>query len=199
MHTLTDLPYDKRAFAPFITEEGFDYHHGKHHQTYVNNLNLIIRDSELAELDVHALILLATQTDNAPLFNAAAQHYNHTFYWDCISPSGGGAARGKIATLIDRDFGSFDSFREQFSNTSTKLFGSGWTWLVLDEKGRLAIEPMKDAHTPLIHGRRPLLTLDVWEHAYYIDHRNQRPRFIEGFWEVVNWDFANRNLEELAP
>jgi len=196
MYTLPELPYNKSAFTPFITEEGFDYHHGKHHQSYVDKLNGIVQDTELSELDLFELIKHGYNTDNMALFNNAAQHYNHWFYWHCMSPNGGGRPQGRVADLIKRDFGSFDQFKDLFSDAAAKLFGSGWAWLVLNENGRLSIDPMKDAHTPVAEGKCPLLTLDVWEHAYYIDHRNQRPKFIEGFWDIINWDFVDLNLED---
>jgi len=194
MYTLPELPYDKKVFDPIISEEGFDYHHGKHHNAYVNNLNNLIKDTEWSEKALEEIIVESLHQQNTGLFNNAAQHFNHTFYWKCLSPNGGGTPSGAIAELIVREFGSFEKFRDQFSDTATKLFGSGWAWLVLNEENKLEIEPLKDAHTPLTSNKKPLLTLDVWEHAYYIDHRNQRPKFIEGFWEIVNWDFANQNL-----
>lgn len=195
MFTLPELPFSAAAFQPFITEEGFDYHHGKHHQAYVTNLNKLLDDSALAGLPLEQIIRESHQQTPA-LFNNAAQHFNHSFYWNCLSPGGGGHPRGRVAELIERDFGGYESFRGQFSDAAVKLFGSGWAWLVSDEAGRLSIQALKDAATPIANGGRPILTLDVWEHAYYIDHRNQRPRFVEGFWDVVNWDFANSNLED---
>jgi len=192
--TLPDLPFDKAALAPIITEETFDYHYGKHHATYVNNLAGLVRDSPLAQASVEAIIRKAAAEGNAGLFNNAAQHWNHSFFWLCLSPNGGKDPHGKIASLIDRDFGSFADFKAKFSETAVKLFGAGWAWLAQDESGKLEILPMKDAHTPLTEGKKPILTLDVWEHAYYIDYRNARPKFVEGFWELVNWDFANENL-----
>ncbi len=192
---LPDLPYDKNALAPLITEETFDYHHGKHHASYVKNLNDIIRDSPLEEKSVEELILLGDKNKDAGLFNNAAQHWNHSFFWHCLAPNGGGAPTGNIKELIERDFQSFDKFKEEFSTTATKLFGAGWAWLAQDDAGKLEIIPMKDAHTPLTKSKTPILTLDVWEHAYYIDYRNARPKFVESFWEVINWDFANKNLK----
>lgn len=194
MFTLPDLPYDPRSLVPTISEEGFAYHHGKHHAAYVNNLNTLVRDTALSERTLEEIVIASHAESNAPVFNNAAQHWNHSFYWRCLSPSGGGKPTGDVAALIGRDFGGFDAFKEAFSDAAVKLFGSGWAWLVLDESGRLRIAPLKDAHTPLTSGHTPLLTLDVWEHAYYIDHRNARPRFVHGFWDIVNWDFANRNL-----
>lgn len=192
--TLPELPYDRKALSPIITEETFDYHYGKHHATYVNNLSGLVKDTPLAEASVEHIIQQAFEANNAGLFNNAAQHWNHSFFWLCLSPDGGKAPAGKIAELIDRDFGSFADFKNRFSETAVKLFGAGWAWLAQNEQGILEIVPMKDAHTPLTESKTPILTLDVWEHAYYIDYRNARPKFVEGFWEIVNWDFANKNL-----
>ena len=191
---LPALPYDRSAFTPVITEETFDYHYGKHHAAYVKNLNGLIIDSDFSEKSVEELIHEGYEQQNAGLFNNAAQHWNHSFFWHCLSPGGGGTPTGKIKELIERDFQSFDTFKEEFSSTATKLFGSGWAWLAQDDRGKLEILPMRDAHTPLTASKTPILTLDVWEHAYYIDYRNARPKFIESFWEIVNWDFANHNL-----
>lgn len=192
--TLPELPYDRKALNPIITEETFDYHYGKHHATYVNNLSGLVKDTPLAEASVEHIIQQAFEANNAGLFNNAAQHWNHSFFWLCLSPDGGKAPAGKIAELIDRDFGSFADFKNRFSETAVKLFGAGWAWLAQNEQGILEIVPMKDAYTPLTENKTPILTLDVWEHAYYIDYRNARPKFVEGFWEIVNWDFANKNL-----
>lgn len=192
--TLPELPYDRTALNPIITEETFDYHYGKHHATYVNNLSGLVKDTPLVEASVEHIIQHAFEANNAGLFNNAAQHWNHSFFWLCLSPDGGKAPSGKIAELINRDFGSFADFKNRFSETAVKLFGAGWAWLAQNEQGILEIVPMKDAHTPLTESKTPILTLDVWEHAYYIDYRNARPKFVEGFWEIVNWDVANKNL-----
>lgn len=192
---LPELPFDKKALTPLITEETFDYHYGKHHAAYVNNLKNLIQDTPLEEKSVKEIILEAHKKQDAGLFNNAAQHWNHSFFWHCLSPSGGSAPTGNIKALIERDFQSFDLFKEEFSSTATKLFGAGWAWLAQDAAGKLEIIPMKDAHTPLTEAKKPILTLDVWEHAYYIDYRNARPKFVESFWEMVNWDFANKNLK----
>ncbi len=193
--TLPELPYDKNALNPIITEETFNYHHGKHHAAYVSNLSGLIKDTKLFDLSIEEIIKKGYTENNVALFNNAAQHWNHTFFWHCLSPNGGKSPEGKIGEMIVRDFGSFKQFKEQFSTTAIKLFGAGWAWLVQNEKGKLEIIPMKDAHTPLTVNKTPILTLDVWEHAYYIDYRNARPKFVEGFWEIVNWDFANKNLK----
>ena len=192
---LPELPFDKNALTPLITEETFDYHYGKHHAAYVNNLKNLIQDTPLEDKSVKEIILEAHKKQDAGLFNNAAQHWNHTFFWHCLSPSGGSAPTGNIKELIERDFQSFDLFKEEFSSSATKLFGAGWAWLAQDDAGKLEIIPMKDAHTPLTESKKPILTLDVWEHAYYIDYRNARPKFVESFWEMVNWDFANENLK----
>lgn len=192
---LPELPNDKNSLSPFITEKTFDYHYGKHHVAYVNNLADLIKGTSLEEVSIETIIQKGFKENNLGLFNNAAQHWNHSFFWNCLSPNGGKAPDGKIGKLITRDFGSFEQFKEQFSNTSVKLFGCGWAWLAQDENEQLEILPMKDASTPLTENKKPLLTLDVWEHAYYIDYRNARPKFVEGFWEIVNWDFANENLK----
>lgn len=193
---LPELPYDKNALTPLITEETFDYHYGKHHAAYVQNLNDIIKDSDLEEKSVEDLINLGDKKQDAGLFNNAAQHWNHSFFWHCLSPNSGGEPTGAIKEMIIRDFNSFENFKDQFSSTATKLFGAGWAWLAQDEAGKLEIMPMKDAYTPLTESKTPILTLDVWEHAYYIDYRNARPKFVESFWELINWDFANENLKK---
>ncbi len=193
--TLPELPYNRNVLVPIITEETFEYHYGKHHAAYVNNLAGLVKDTPLADAGVEDIIQKGFTENNAGLFNNAAQHWNHTFFWHCLSPDGGKPPKGKIGELIDRDFGGFSNFKELFSATAIKLFGCGWAWLAQDEHEKLEILPMKDAHTPLTEGKKPILTLDVWEHAYYIDYRNARPRFVESFWEIVNWDFANQNLK----
>lgn len=193
---LPDLPYQIDALNPIISEETFNYHYGKHHAAYVNNLKNLVQDTPLADASVEHIIKHAKQNQNTGLFNNAAQHWNHSFFWHCLSPDGGKSPEGNIKKLIDRDFGGFENFQNQFSDTATKLFGAGWAWLAQDnENGKLEIIPMKDAYTPLTENKTPILTLDVWEHAYYIDYRNARPKFVEAFWDIVNWDFANKNLK----
>ncbi|MFN8577330.1 MAG: superoxide dismutase [Candidatus Sericytochromatia bacterium] len=193
--TLPELPYAKDALSPYISSEGFDYHHGKHHATYVTKLNELTQGTEMESMSLEDIILHADKEKKTPLFNNSAQHWNHSFFWNCLSPNGGGNPTGKIAELIDRDFGSFDAFKEKFTTTATTLFGSGWAWLTVDASGKLEIVGLPNAGLPLTSGKTALLTLDVWEHAYYIDHRNARPKFIEGFWKYVNWDFVNSNLK----
>jgi len=184
---LPELPYDKNAFGSFMSEEAFQYHHGKHHATYITNLNKNIEGTKYAGLALTDIVVKSFEDKALPVFNNAAQHYNHSFFWDVISPNGGGHPSGKLAELIDSSFGNFGEFRAKFSTTATTVFGSGWAWLALNAEGALEVLPYGGAGCPLLDGKKPLLTIDVWEHAYYIDHRNQRPAFIEKFWEVVNW------------
>ncbi|MBC7473249.1 MAG: superoxide dismutase [Candidatus Sericytochromatia bacterium] len=193
--TLPELPYAKDAFAPYISAEGFDYHYGKHHATYVTKLNELVQGTDYENKTLEEVVVQSAKENKTPIFNNSAQHWNHSFFWNCLSPSGGSLPTGKVAEMIDRDFGSFDAFKEKFSTTATTLFGSGWAWLVVDQSGKLEIVGLSNAGTPLTQDKTPILTLDVWEHAYYIDHRNARPKHVEGFWNVVNWDFVNSNIK----
>ena len=188
-HKLPELPWEKDALAPHISAETIDYHYGKHHNAYVTKLNNGIEGTEYADMSLEDIIKKA----KGGLFNNAAQVWNHTFYWNCLKPNGGGKATGDIAAKIDSKFGSFDKFKEEFSNSAAGNFGSGWTWLV-ESNGDLEIVNTDDADTPLAHGKKALMTIDVWEHAYYVDYRNARPKYIEAFWSLVNWDFVNSNL-----
>lgn len=188
---LPELPFAKDALAPHISEETFDYHHGKHHKKYVDTTNKLIDGTEYADMELENIIKKADGT----LFNNAAQTWNHTFFWNCLSPNSGGTPKGKIADAIEKSFGSFDKFKDEFSTKAAKLFGSGWAWLVQNDDGSLKIVQKQNAGTPLTENENPIITLDVWEHAYYIDYRNARPKFIDHFWELVNWDFANNNLK----
>lgn len=190
-HTLPPLPYEKNALEPHISAETLDFHHGKHHNTYVTNLNNLIKDTEFAEASLEEII---TKAGPGGLFNNAAQVWNHTFYWNSLSPNGGGAPTGAIAGAIDKAFGSFDAFKEAFSKAAITQFGSGWAWLVKNSGGDLEIVQTSNAGCPLTDGKTPILTCDVWEHAYYIDYRNARPKYVETYWNLVNWDFANANL-----
>ncbi len=183
---LPELPFDKGALNPIISEETFDYHWGKHHAAYVNNLNKLIDGTEYADMDLETII----KKSEGGLFNNAAQTWNHTFFWNCLSPNGGGKPEGELLAAIERDFGSFDEFKSKFSTAAATLFGSGWTWLVKNSDGKLEIIQASNAGTPLTMGKTAILTIDVWEHAYYIDYRNARPQFIEKYWEIVNWDNA---------
>ncbi len=187
---LLALPYAKDALAPFLSAETFDYHYEKHHAAYVANLNKLTEGTEFANLALEGIIAKA----GGGIFNNAAQIYNHSFFWNCMKPDGGGEPSGDLAAAIAKEFGSFAEFKQKFSTAAATLFGSGWTWLVKTESGGLEIVQMPNAGTPIKEQRIPLLTLDVWEHAYYIDYRNARPKFIEGFWGVVNWDHVARQF-----
>lgn len=195
MHTLPKLPFDKNALAPFITTEGFDYHYGKHHQAYVNNLNALIKGTAWEEQNLIEIIKKSYEQREIAIYNNAAQHFNHSFFWNCLAPKGKGTPSEDLMRLIEEQYGSFENFKIQFTETAQKLFGSGWVWLVKDSENKLEIIPLKDADTPWILNKKPIITLDVWEHAYYIDHRNARPQFISEFWEHINWEFANLNLK----
>ncbi len=189
MHTLPELPYAKNALEPHISAETLEYHYGKHHQTYVTNLNNLIKGTEFENISLEDIIRKAS----GGLFNNAAQVWNHTFYWNCLSPQGGEPS-GALADAIKRDFGSIETFKENFSKTAITTFGSGWAWLVKKTDGTLALESTSNAATPLTGENKPLLTCDVWEHAYYIDYRNARPKYVESFWNLVNWDFVAANF-----
>jgi len=190
-YKLPELPFSKDSMKSIISEETFDYHHGKHHNAYVNNLNKLIEGTEFA--DVTNLENIITKAEGG-IFNNAAQHFNHSFFWNCISPNGGGSPTGKIADAINSKFGNFDNFKDEFSKAAATLFGSGWAWLALNQDNELEILQLSNAGTPITLNKKPILTIDVWEHAYYIDYRNARPKFIEKYWDIVNWDFANENL-----
>jgi len=188
--TLPVLPYEKSALAPHISAETLEYHYGKHHQTYVTNLNKLVEGKPEASKSLEEIIAVA----EGPLFNNAAQVWNHTFYWGCMKPNGGGEPSGALAQAISRDFGSFAKFREEFVAAATTQFGSGWAWLV-SENGKLKVTKTGNADLPSKHGQKALLTIDVWEHAYYIDFRNARPKYIETFMDkLVNWEFVAANL-----
>jgi len=189
--TLPDLPYAKDALAPHISAETLEFHHGKHHAAYVTNLNKLLEGKPEAHQTLEEVIL----GSEGAVFNNAAQVWNHTFYWHCMKPNGGGRPTGELAEAIVRDFGSFERFREEFANAAATQFGSGWAWLVL-EKGKLAVTKTGNADLPMKHGQKALLTLDVWEHAYYVDFRNARPKYIDTFLEkLVNWDFVAQNFK----
>ncbi|WP_240097089.1 superoxide dismutase [Thermomonas flagellata] len=183
---LPPLPYDRTALEPHISAETLDYHYGKHHKAYVDNLNKLIEGTEYADTPLEEIV----RTSQGAVFNNAAQVWNHTFYWHCLSPSGGGRPGGRLAEAIDAAFGSFEKFQEDFTKTAIGTFGSGWGWLVQRPDGRLALASTSNAGTPLTGEDTPLLTCDVWEHAYYIDYRNLRPKYLEAFWKLVNWDFV---------
>jgi Fe-Mn family superoxide dismutase len=183
---LPNLPWEKNALEPHITAETLEYHYGKHHNAYVTNLNKLTEGKPEASKSLEELI----KTTEGGLFNNAAQVWNHTFYWHCMKPNGGGAPSGKLADAINAAFGSFDEFKKQFVEAATTQFGSGWAWLVKGADGKLKVTKTGNADCPIKHGDTPLLTIDVWEHAYYIDFRNARPKYLEAFWKLVNWDFA---------
>jgi len=187
---LPALPYEKNALAPHISEETLEFHYGKHHNTYVVNLNNLIKDTDFASMSLEDII----KKSDGGVFNNAAQVWNHTFYWNCLSPNGGGEATGAIADAINAKFGSFDAFKEEFSNACVTNFGSGWTWLVKNSAGEIEIVKTSNAGCPLTEGQTPLMTCDVWEHAYYVDYRNARPEYVKAFWNLINWDFVNSQM-----
>lgn len=190
-HELPPLPYPRDALEPHISAETLDFHHGKHHRTYVEKLNELIQNTEYADMSLEEIIRAA---DEGPIFNNAAQVWNHTFYWQCMSPDGGGAPSGALAGAIANSFGSLEDFKSQFDDAVKTLFGSGWVWLVKAPDGSIGIEKKENAHNPLGSDRQALLTCDTWEHAFYIDYRNDKAGYLNGFWNVVNWDFASKNL-----
>jgi Fe-Mn family superoxide dismutase len=189
-HTLPPLPYALDALEPYVSRETLEFHHGKHHKAYVDKLNELIAGSELENQPLEDVV----RRSDGKLFNNAAQTWNHTFFWSCMRPAGGAAPSGALAQAIDKAFGSFDGFKKEFSKAAADHFGSGWAWLVRREDGSLAIDAMKNADTPIAFDDHALLTLDVWEHAYYIDYRNRRPEFIDAFWNIANWDFVAKNF-----
>ncbi|MCW8470393.1 superoxide dismutase [Fe] [Fluoribacter gormanii] len=189
--TLPELPYAKNALEPHISSETLEYHYGKHHQAYVTNLNKLIPGTEFESMNLEEII----KNSKGGIFNNAAQVWNHTFYWHCLSPNGGGEPQGKLAEAINKHFGSFSAFKEEFTKTAISTFGSGWAWLVQDSTGALKIISTSNAGTPMTEGLTALLTCDVWEHAYYIDYRNARPDYVGAFWSLVNWDFVVSNLK----
>jgi len=186
-HKLPELPFAKDALEPHISAETLDFHYGKHHQAYVNNLNGLIGGTEFENSSLDDIVKKAPM---GGLFNNAAQIWNHSFYWNCLSPKGGGEPSGALAEAIMAAFGSFDDFKAAFSKAAATNFGSGWTWLVKKTDGSLEIVSSSNAGSPIRDGQTPLLTIDVWEHAYYIDYRNARPKHIEAYWNLVNWEFA---------
>jgi len=188
--TLPALPYAMDALAPHISKETLEYHYGKHHSTYVTNLNKLVADTEFAEMSLEDVI----KKSSGGIFNNAAQVWNHTFYWNCLSPNGGGEPTGKLADAINKAFGSFAAFKEQFTQAAISTFGSGWAWLVEDKTNHLKIISTSNAGLPMTDDLKALMTCDVWEHAYYIDYRNSRPNYMGAFWELVNWDFVAGNL-----
>ncbi len=188
---LPALPYAQDALQPHISAETLEFHYGKHHKTYVDKLNGLAEGTDLEGKTLEEVVM----SSEGGVFNNAAQIWNHSFYWNCLSPNGGGEASGAIAEAINATFGSFAAFKEQFTNNAVTNFGSGWTWLVKQADGSIAIVNTSNAATPLTEkGVTPLLTVDVWEHAYYIDYRNARPKYMDAFWALVNWEFVNANF-----
>lgn len=188
--TLPPLPYDLNALQPYISSETLEYHYGKHHQAYVTNLNNLIAGTDMEEKSLEEII----KTQTGSIFNNAAQVWNHTFYWHCLAPNGGGQPEGELLTAINQDFGDFNAFKEQFTKVAIATFGSGWAWLVKNPQGKLEIISTSNAGTPLTTASKALLTCDVWEHAYYIDYRNARPKYLDAFWNLVNWEFVTTNF-----
>ncbi len=189
-YELPALPYAQNALEPVISEETIGYHYGKHHQTYVTNLNNLVPGTEFEGKPLEEIIMSAS----AGIFNNAAQVWNHTFYWNCLSPNGGGEPSGALAEAINGTFGSFDEFKKQFSTSAATNFGSGWTWLVKNSDGSIEIFNTSNAGSPMTDGKTALLTVDVWEHAYYVDYRNARPQYLEEIWKLINWDFVAANF-----
>lgn len=187
---LPALPYAKDALAPHISEETLEFHYGKHHQTYVTNLNNLIAGTSFEDASLESIVARS----EGGMFNNAAQIWNHTFYWNSLSPTGGGEPSGALAEAIIAKFGSFAEFKVEFTKCAVTTFGSGWAWLVKNADGSIDLISTSNAATPLTEGQAPLLTCDVWEHAYYIDYRNARPKYLEAFWALVNWDFASDNF-----
>lgn len=191
-HSLPALPYEMEALAPHMSRETLEYHYGKHLKTYIDNLNNLIVGTPFAEMPLEEICVKA----EGPIFNNGAQAWNHIFFFNSLTPTSQGAPTGALAAAIDRDFGSLEAFKEQFGKAATSLFGSGWVWLCSDKDGKLSIVAEPNAGNPLKKGLTPLLCIDVWEHAYYIDYRNSRPEFIKNFWELVNWKVVEQRYTE---
>lgn len=189
-HKLPALPYSNDALLPHITPETLEFHYGKHHQSYVTNLNNLIKGTKHENQSLEEIVT----TSEGGIFNNAAQIWNHTFYWNSLAPNAGGNPTGAVADAINKKWGSFEKFKEDFTKSATTNFGSGWTWLVKNKSGELEIVNTSNAGCPLTQAQKPILTVDVWEHAYYIDYRNARPKYLESWWNLVNWNFANANL-----
>ncbi len=188
---LPALPFERNALEPHISAETIDYHYGKHHKAYVDKLNELTPGTEFEDMSLEDII----KKSDGTIFNNAAQVWNHTFYWYCLQPGGGKEPTGKLADAINAAFGDFAKFKEQFTDTAIKTFGSGWAWLVQRKDGSVALVSTSNAATPLTGDDVPLLTCDVWEHAYYIDYRNARPKYLEHFWNLVNWEFVAGNMK----
>ena len=189
-HQFPPLPYAMDALQPHISKETLEFHYGKHHQAYVTNLNNLVKGTEFENVGLEDII----RKSSGGIFNNAAQVWNHTFYWNCLAPRAGGEPKGPLAEAVSRKFGSFASFKEAFSKSAVGNFGSGWTWLVKKADGSVDLANTSNAATPLTGPDKPLLTCDVWEHAYYVDYRNRRPDYVAAFWNLVNWEFAAKNF-----
>lgn len=189
---LPPLPYEYDALAPHISKETLHYHHDKHHKAYVDKLNGLIPDTKYADKSLEGIIVDST----GPIFNNAAQIWNHTFYWHCMMHEGGGEPKGELADAIKDAFGSFQAFKDKFTEASINQFGSGWAWLAKNHQGKLEVFSTGNAGTPMVDDKIALLTCDVWEHAYYIDYKNERAKYVANFWDVVNWDFVAKNLSK---
>jgi Fe-Mn family superoxide dismutase len=189
-HELPPLPYPIDALQPHMSKETLEFHHGKHHKAYVDNLNNLIPGTEFENLPLEEIV----RKSSGPIFNNSAQVWNHSFFWKCLKPKGGGAPSGELATAINSAFGDFEKFKAKFTEAAMGRFGSGWAWLCADKNGGVAISSTANADTPLKTGETPLLTCDVWEHAYYIDYRNARKSFVDAFWNLVNWEFVESNF-----
>lgn len=192
-HRLPELPWSRESLAPVISAETVEYHYGKHHAAYVANLNKLIAGTEFEDAELDDIVMKAEK--GSGIYNNACQHWNHTMYWQSLKPNGGGEPTGELAVAITRDFGGFHALQEQFTAKATTLFGSGWTWLC-EMDGKLSVANYANADSPARDGANGLLTCDVWEHAYYIDYRNARPKYIEGFWQLANWEFAAQRLKQ---
>ncbi|MGH8719948.1 MAG: superoxide dismutase [Burkholderiales bacterium] len=189
-HKLPPLPFARDALQPYMSKETMDFHYGKHHKTYVDTLNKLIKGSEFEEASLEEIVM----NSSGKIFNNAAQVWNHTFFWDCLSPESGKEPKGELKKAIEEKFGSFEEFKNKFKECAVNEFGSGWTWMVRKPDGSLAVENTSDAVNPMTSKKTALLTLDVWEHAYYIDYRNVRPDYVGAFWNVVNWKFVAKNF-----
>lgn len=192
--TLPPLPFDKAALEPVISAQTFEFHHGKHHNAYVTKLNELIAGTEYEKLLLEEIIQKSAKDGKQPIFNNAAQHWNHSFFWQCLKPQGGNKPTGELAKRIESDLGGYEKFAKDFKEAAVTQFGSGWAWLVSDASGKLSITKTGNADLPLAHGQKALLTVDVWEHAYYLDYQNRRPDFVQAFLDkLVNWEFAAEN------
>jgi len=192
--TLPPLPFDKSALEPNISAKTFEFHHGKHHNAYVTKLNELIAGTEFEKLSLEEIIKKSSKDSKQAIFNNAAQHWNHSFFWECLKPNGGGKPSGDIAKKIESDLGGYEKFAKDFKEAAITQFGSGWAWLVTDASGKLSITKTANADLPLAHDLKALLTVDVWEHAYYLDYQNRRPDFVQTFLDkLVNWDFVAEN------